>query len=90
MGERSRLPKLRPSHQPLGVRYESNHDRNRDLSELRLVRPDRNTSCRSSASEKAEISPFITLRRDGKWQLLVSVSVRHLAHEGSDKFASDL
>ncbi len=90
VGERSRLSKLRTCHQPRGAEYASNHDRNCDLSELRMVRPDRNTSCRSSASEEAEVNPFITLRRVGKWQLLVFVSVRHLAHEGSDKFAGDL
>lgn len=63
MGERSRLPKLRPGHKSLGVGYESNHDRNRDMSELRLVRADRNTSGRSSASEEADFSSIMTLHR---------------------------
>ena len=60
------------------------------MSELRLVRADRNTSCRSSASEEADFSPIIASRRNGEWQLLVLLLVRHLSHVGSDKFARDL
>jgi hypothetical protein len=89
VGECPRLPKLRPGHQSLRVGHESNHDRNCDLSELRLVRPDRNTSCRSSASEEGYFSPIIALRRYGERQLLVLL-VRHFPHESSDKFARDL
>jgi len=45
-----------------GVGYESNCDRNCDMSELRLVRADRNASCRSSASEEGDFGRVTALR----------------------------
>ena len=78
-GERTRLSQLRTRHQSRGVGYESNHDRNCDMSELRLVWADRNTSCRSSASEEADFIPFIALRRNGSgscWGFFLSGILR--------------
>jgi hypothetical protein len=44
VGERTRLSKLRTRDQSRGIRPKGNHDRDCDMPELRLVRPDRNTS----------------------------------------------
>jgi hypothetical protein len=90
MGERSHLSKLRTRHQSRGIGPESNHYRNRDLPELRLVRADRNTSRRSSASEEADFGRVTALCRDGKWQLLMFLLVRHFAHVCADELAGDL
>ena len=80
LGEHTRLSKLRTGHQSRGIRPESHHHRNRDMPELRLVRADRNTSCRSMASEEADISPFIALRRNGEWQLPELHTVPNAGH----------
>jgi len=62
MGKRSRLSKLPPRDESRRVGLESNHYWDSYLSRLRLVRPDRNTDCRSSASEKADFRRVIALR----------------------------
>ena len=72
MGERTRLSQLRTRHQSRGVGSESNHYRDRDLPELRLVWADRNTSCRSSASEEADFSQVVAYAlelpaRESRW-----------------------
>ena len=90
MGERSRVPKLRIRHQSRGVGPESNHHRNRNLSELRLVRADRHTNYRPSATEEADFSSVIVLRRNWELQLVVLLLVRHFAHVCTDEFAGNL
>src|SRR5260370_28572794 len=90
MGERSCLTKLRTRHQSRGIGLESNDYWNRYLSELRLVRANRNTNYRSSASEAADFSRVIAPRRNGEWQLLMFLLVRHFAHVCADEFAGDL
>jgi hypothetical protein len=62
MGERSCLSELWTRHQSRRIEPEINHYRHRDLSELRLVRADRNTSHRPGASQEADFSRVIALR----------------------------
>ena len=71
------MPQLRTRHQSRGVGSESDDYWDRELPELRLVWPDRNTSHRPGAAQEASFSRVIAFTL--KWEVPVADAFSCLA-----------